>query len=414
MPVIFHFHINRIFNHCGRTTGSVIVISCGVPGNANVRPGKQVLCPGSGTKNGKLAESRLNLEPMKLWTTSYGRLNRLINNRLLQHVAYWLVFVSFFSIVWGSYDFDFEKTFSIQLILLPLHAALVYFVIYFLIPHYLFRRKVALFFLLYWLTLFVAAVLNRCIDNYVILARYLPHWYSMSLFHPVVLLSTIIKLNFPLALPVTIKVFNYLAQVQRSQQELERKKIEAELSFLKAQIHPHFLFNTLNSIYALVLKKSDVAKEVVLKFSHLLRYVLYDTNQEKVALQQEVDFIKDYLSLEKLRFEQWLNVNVQAKGNMRETKIAPMLITPFVENAVKHCGGRPDAMAHIEINMEVKTGIFTLQVRNTVGNGTDSETVGGVGLLNVKKRLDLLYPKAYQLNIKESHAWYEVYLSIKL
>lgn len=343
-------------------------------------------------------------------------LNRTASNRLLQHILYWVFYVSFFGIVWGSYDFDFKKTFTIQLLLLPLHMGMVYFIIYFLMPRFLYRKKVGLFFLNFWITLLVAAIINRYIDNYVILVNFFPHWYQVSVFDPIVMLTTIIKLNFALAVPVTIKVFDYFASIQRAQQEQESRRVEAELALLRNQVHPHFLFNTLNSLYSLVLKKSDQAKDVVLRLSGLLRYLLYETAASSVPLEQEVGFIRDYLELERIRFGNALQADLVIEGNIQGHSIAPMLLIPFVENAIKHSTGGLHQAARVQISLRLSDRMLTLTVDNSIAQKeqTDTPLPGGVGLPNVAKRLELLYTGRYELNVKADNLHHHVTLLLNL
>ena len=359
---------------------------------------------------------QVNLTSMQLTLFRNQALNRISSNRLLQHILYWVFYVSFFGIVWGSYDFDFKKTFTIQLLLLPLHMGMVYFIIYFLMPRFLYRKKVALFFIYFWITLLVTAVINRYIDNYVILVNFFPHWYQVSVFDPIVMLTTIIKLNFPLAVPVTIKVFDYFASIQRAQQQQESKRVEAELALLRNQVHPHFLFNTLNSLYSLVLKKSDQAKDVVLRLSGLLRYLLYETAANSVPLEQEVDFIRDYLDLERIRFGNTLLADLTVEGDLQGHHIAPMLLIPFVENAIKHSTGGLHQAARVQISMQLNDRILILTVDNSIAQKekTDAPLPGGVGLPNVAKRLELLYTGRYELNVKADNLHHHVTLLLNL
>ncbi|TXJ26295.1 MAG: hypothetical protein E6Q24_11780 [Chitinophagaceae bacterium] len=343
-------------------------------------------------------------------------MNRVASNRLLQHLLYWVCYVSFFGIVWGSYDFDFKKTFTIQLLLLPLHAGMVYFVIYFLLPRFLYRKKVGLFFLYFWITLLVTALINRYIDYYIILVNFFPHWYHVSVYDPITMLTTVIKLNFALAIPVTVKVFDYFSSIQRDQREQESKRVEAELALLRSQVHPHFLFNILNSLYSLILKKSDQAKDVVLRLSGLLRYLLYETTANSVPLDQEINFIRDYLELERIRFGNSLQVEWNIKGDPQGHLIAPMLIMPFVENAIKHSSGGLQQAAVVKINMELTSQQFALTVHNSIAqkDKTDAPLPGGVGLPNVEKRLALLYPGNYFLDIKTDKLSHHVTLILNL
>ena len=212
---------------------------------------------------------------MKLNISTYESLNRLVNNRMLQHLFYWVAYIGFFGVIWGSYDMDFQKTFSVELISLPAKIFLVYFVLYFLMPYFLFKRKLTLFFLLLFVVLTIAAIAQRYLDNYIILDNYFPHWEKVPVFSLITMISTILKMSVVLAIPATIRAMSYFNRIQQQQQELEKEKLQAELAALKNQVHPHFLFNTLNSLYSLILKKSDVALDVIVRFSDLLRYLLY-------------------------------------------------------------------------------------------------------------------------------------------
>jgi len=230
------------------------------------------------------------------------------------------------------------------------------------------------------------------------------------------MLTTVIKLNFALAIPVTVKVFDYFSSIQRDQREQESKRVEAELALLRSQVHPHFLFNILNSLYSLILKKSDQAKDVVLRLSGLLRYLLYETTANSVPLDQEINFIHDYLELERTRFGNSLQVEWNIKGDPQGHLIAPMLIMPFVENAIKHSSGGLQQAAVVKINMELTSRQFALTVHNSIAqkDKTDAPLPGGVGLPNVEKRLALLYPGNYFLDIKTDKLSHHVTLILNL
>ncbi|WP_255362759.1 sensor histidine kinase [Tenacibaculum sp. MAR_2009_124] len=184
-------------------------------------------------------------------------------------------------------------------------------------------------------------------------------------------------------------------------QNLKNKFLEAqlefkkqELKFLKMQIHPHFLFNTLNTLYGFALKKADEAPDMILKLSNLLDYILYQVEKPLVSLNDEVEHIEDYITLEKMRFQKNLIVKFIKEGDISHIQIAPMLLLPFIENAFKH-GVPIKGVLTIEIKLEVGSSSLNFEVKNTTKPSTKSSK--GIGLENIKKRLFMLYKHNYSL-----------------
>ncbi len=192
---------------------------------------------------------------------------------------------------------------------------------------------------------------------------------------------------------------------------------QAQLQFLKAQINPHFLFNTLNNIYALAVIRSEKTADMVLKLSDLLRYVIYDGQQNKVLLRREVIFIKKYIELFQMRNETPRNITFEVKGNTDEFRMEPMIMIPLVENCLKHCDFETNEEAFVNINLEVKEGKLYFSTRNSKNDqDVQKDSTGGVGLENIKKRLSLKYPQAHRLSIAENEkrTIFEVKLDIML
>jgi LytS/YehU family sensor histidine kinase len=186
---------------------------------------------------------------------------------------------------------------------------------------------------------------------------------------------------------------------------------EQELHYLKHQIHPHFLFNTLNTIYGFALKQSLQTPEIILKLSNLLDYILYQVNKPKVSLREEVLHIKEYIELEKIRFQDTLKV-IFVSSEIDETKqIAPMLLIPFVENAFKH-GNIMNGFLSIEINVKVVDNQLDFMVSNTMLKENQTKNKGGIGLENIQKRLEMNYPGNYKLTNEIDNNRYLVKLSI--
>lgn len=193
--------------------------------------------------------------------------------------------------------------------------------------------------------------------------------------------------------------------------ETQLKLKEQELDFLKMQIHPHFLFNTLNTIYGFALKQSKHTPDIILKLSNLLDYILYQINKPKVALKEEVMHIKEYIELEKIRFQDTLKVIFTTNEIDENIEVAPMLLIPFIENAFKH-GNLIEGYLRIEVKVQVKDNKIDFEIRNTIVDQKEQNDNGGIGLKNIKKRLDLNYKDNYLLTNKRNDNWYLVNLTI--
>ncbi len=195
---------------------------------------------------------------------------------------------------------------------------------------------------------------------------------------------------------------------------IEQEKLKSEVSYLKAQINPHFLFNTLNSLYALALEKSDEAPDAILKLSTIMRYVVIESANEQVALQKEIDYIKNYIDLQQLRMVPSTDFSLDITGNITHQKIAPLIFIPFIENAFKY-GLNPDKKSYIKIRIEIEPSKVILFVENSksikkINEREKSET----GLDNTIKRLAFIYPNQHKLSIEETATHYTLQLKLHL
>jgi two-component system, LytTR family, sensor kinase len=206
----------------------------------------------------------------------------------------------------------------------------------------------------------------------------------------------------------------------RSQQEKQRlvtQNMQSELRFLRAQINPHFLFNTLNSLYALTLKKSDVAPEIVLKLSEIMRYMLYECNEKQVFLSKEIQYIQNHLALERLRLTKNLDIKFTVEGTVNDQQIAPLMFIPFLENAFKHGLSNHLGDGFCHINMTVTRENVEFFIENSKPDRilqTEHPESGGIGLANIRQRLALLYPENHELIIRDLPDKFEVNLKINL
>ncbi len=344
---------------------------------------------------------------------------RLLFNtpRILWHVVFWLVYILFFTVVYGSFEEDYVKQLYIQLTDAYVQIPATYLVLYVLMPRYLFKDKIGGFFAYLSLVIFVFSALIWV--NYSQLQHDWfwpndehdpPFWNWGKVFKNTTKIYPVVFLG------IVAKWFKYWYQQQKTTQKLAEEKLQAELKFLKAQVHPHFLFNTLNNLYALTLKKSKDAPEVVLKLSDLLNYMLYDCSADRILLEKEVKLLKDYIDLEKIRYGDRLTVNMSVSGSLSGIKLSPLLILPFVENAFKHGVSEALDESWINIDLSVSKENLTLKVENSKSIlESDQDRFDykkGIGLTNVKRRLQILYLEAYELNIHESSDSFLVVLKL--
>ncbi|MEO5907519.1 MAG: histidine kinase, partial [Saprospiraceae bacterium] len=214
-----------------------------------------------------------------------------------------------------------------------------------------------------------------------------------------------------------LKIISDWQRQERDRKDLDTQRMQSEIKFLKSQINPHFLFNTLNSLYALTLKKSDSAPEIVIKLSEMMRYMLYECNERRVPLHKEVNYLQNYLDLEKLRQSGHADIQFKIEGNITDQTIAPLIFIPFLENSFKHGINHQLGDGYVHVIMKVLDNKLLLRILNSkptqkpIMNGRPS---GGIGLANVKRRLSLLYPNHYKLDIDETPKEHIVELSLDL
>jgi two-component system LytT family sensor kinase len=204
-------------------------------------------------------------------------------------------------------------------------------------------------------------------------------------------------------------------ETQKLKSALLVEKQSSELALLRSQINPHFLFNTLNNIYSLVYKKSDDAPEAVMKMSAIMRYMFYDATTDIVMLEKEIEYLKSFIELEKLRLRHKDFVELNISGNVEGRTIAPMLLIPFVENAFKH-GSKNVTSPGIRINLSVMPQEIIFNVSNHIrkSNSAPKDLLGGIGLNNIRRRLNLLYPGKHKLEISSSEDLFNVQLILSI
>ena len=199
--------------------------------------------------------------------------------------------------------------------------------------------------------------------------------------------------------------------INKRLQKTESEKVQAELSFLKAQINPHFLFNTLNSIYSLALAKDDKTADSIIQLSELMRYILDNANENAIALEKEINYLNNYILLQRSRLGNTVKIGYLVEGGFSGKQIAPLILISFIENAFKH-GVNPDENSEIDIRILIAPHSLELNVENKKVHSV--QEVSGIGMQNTLDRLELLYPQAYELNIRQDENTYAVKLTLNL
>jgi LytS/YehU family sensor histidine kinase len=335
-----------------------------------------------------------------------------ITRRPILHVAFWI----FVSILWFflRYQEYATNTIAAEITLLKVAvlAASVYFTNYFLIPNFLYKKKYIVFFILFLLMILTGSSLKVYMMS-LILDQ--PELLRLSGNLKQRLYENAISDFFLVSAGAAVKlVFDYLQMQQRFLQ-LAKEKAEAELGFLKSQINPHFLFNSLNAVYFLIDKENKDARQALHKFSEMLRYQLYEANGDKIPLEKEIGYLKDYVDLQQLRLSEQSRVHFECLGNTSGFQIEPLLLIPFAENAFKHISHNADGSDFVNMKLERLNGGFVFTAENSK-EPVNSKTgqPGGIGLVNVKRRLELLYPGKHDLLIRDSGNTFFVQLKIDL
>jgi len=329
-------------------------------------------------------------------------------------IGVWFFYVYFFS--YNSTDANFVTWFSA--FLLPVTMVTTYFVVYYLIPKYLLLKKYALFALysVYTLVMSTWLILLTIFTSLLFLSNLkienMPPMSRNYVFVLILVFLVVLLVSF-------VNLLNHNFQTESKNKELQNKILstqlqlkDQELQYLKKQIHPHFLFNTLNTIYGFALKQSINTPDIILKLSNLLDYILYQINKPKVSLKEEIMHLKEYIDLEQIRFQDTLKVTFLTENIDIEKMIPPMLLIPFVENAFKH-GNLIDGFLLVDIKIRITKDNLVFNIKNTVKPDNESNKKPGIGLENIKKRLDLIYPERYELKIKTDQDWYFVDLLIE-
>ncbi|QYA26125.1 sensor histidine kinase [Gramella sp. MT6] len=324
------------------------------------------------------------------------------------HILFWILVVLYFA--WGfGLGLDPMKSIYNALFFLPGHLIMVYSLLYFLVPKFLLNRKYWQFFLGLVILVFICGVYT-VIAQLSISAdpRFQGATFSVG--------RNILPFIHIAGIAASIKLLKYWYLQGKQTQEAEQQKTIAELKLLKAQLHPHFLFNTLNNLYSLTLEYSPNAPEIVLKLSALLRFMIYESNSPRIPLSKEIDLLQNYIALEKLRYGDRLDISVNISGDIDKFQIAPLLLLPFLENAFKHGTSKQIDQCWISFNLVQKADLMRFKLVNSIDQDYShmDKMPCGLGLENVRKRLDIYYKDKYALNCQKLEEVFVINLKLEL
>jgi len=341
--------------------------------------------------------------------------------KILLHISFWLLYLVVSSFQPPYPRISSTQLLSEELLFLPVEMCATYFTIYVLVQKYLRRGKYFLFAALLIGSAGVFSSINRVLSYYVLVPAHYPEYmarmHEAGLFYLPHLFSFVLSLYTVVAFAGVITFVYEWIENEEAREVLAREKLNAELRFLKSQIHPHFLFNMLNNLYALSLQKSDRAPQMILRMSSMLDYMLYESNSTLVPLQREIQVVQDYIELEKLRYSNAATISVYIGEFFEQERIVPLILFPFVENSFKHGLSNDPGNPWVTIHLYVEDDALHMKIENSKGPTLQTDTrvvANGIGLANVRKRLDLLYPAHYSLTVSDEPLRYAVDLTLDL
>lgn len=344
--------------------------------------------------------------------------------RLGLHILFWGSYVplnALLACVIQNRDINlyFSKAVLTEAVSLPVKLLFVYFFFYYIIPLYLDRSKVEKLILLSLTAFLLTTLLYGALSVSFIYPYFYPK-AKVEFFDPRLLLLSVFDLFITLTAALGIKLIRVHYKSLEFEQQLIREKLESELSFLRAQTNPHFLFNTLNNLYGLARKKSDLTPHAIMMLSKIMRFMLYECRVPRIAVRDEAKVIRDYIALEKLRYNERLTIHYEDNSDTSNAYIAPLLLLPFVENSFKHGASSTTGKVDIWVKLLMDGQQLSFSVENTV----DQELIvqdergksdnGGIGLKNIRRQLELIYPGHYRLFTGVEEGLYKALLVIDL
>ncbi len=336
--------------------------------------------------------------------------------RVWRHLIYWTFHIIAWAVFWvvmGESASFWRVLFNMAL-WIPVFILFSYPLVYGAIPHLLMKGRIVEFLLLILAWGAVGLYINSGFRTYL----YVP-LQEMIGFKTIPLKGpqphSYLCMTTSAASPMIIKFFKLWTIKQREWILAQQEKINAELKLLKAQVHPHFLFNTLNNIYSFSMDSSPKTPDMILKLSSLLGYMLYDCKSDEVRLEKEIEIMKDYIDLEKERYGNTIEISWSVEGNIKDKSISPLLLLPFLENAFKHGTSEQIEKPWLSVDISVQSNTLLCKIVNSKNESSRySNTGSGIGINNVKQRLAFMYPNNHELKMHDEGVFFVVSLTLYL
>ncbi|MBS1600564.1 MAG: histidine kinase [Bacteroidetes bacterium] len=344
--------------------------------------------------------------------------------RLLLHLCFWIAYLSqdtLLAVLWGalksgkdSSSHDIWLSFLLCVSLVPPKIIFTYFVLYVLMDRILKQNKHLLVNIFFLVCAIIPVLLSvRAIEFYFVYPVIFDFTPTGSYFNAFSFLFALIDLGYISGIAMAIKQVRLQMAYREREKNLIKEKLETELKFLRSQTNPHFLFNTLNNIYGLARRKSDDTAEAVMKLSKLLRFMLYESRNPLIKIEDEIKMLDNFINLEKIRYTKKLTVDFKREIDNEQEQVAPLLLLPFVENAFKHGASENRFDSRVDIDLKLNQGILVFCIENTKEECDENAIKGNIGLTNVRRQLELMY-KEYDLKVDNQKNIFKVFLKINL
>ncbi len=345
------------------------------------------------------------------------------NRTWLSHVLFWISILLIQTFGSTADYVQLNSIFGHKLIMLVPKMMAAYALIYYQVPKLLYKKKYLLFFISFALSSYLFSAIARVMVVHIVETLFRPQPFTQESISEIfgdlykLYFHYYLGVYFPAILLFILMLVNESMEKRTVLEQLSKEKFSAELNFLKGQIHPHFLFNTLNNLYVLTMQKSEKAPETVLKLSEMLDYMLYQCNDKKVTVEKEMQLIQNYIDLESLRYGNRLQLDFEKEIDNSQTQIAPLILISIVENAFKHGASGTIAKTVIKIKVKVQDQKLSFEVFNTkskLAQKDETNYKDGIGLKNTIKQLELIYPNQFQIQLNEEDTSYTVKLDVDL
>jgi two-component system LytT family sensor kinase len=348
----------------------------------------------------RLSLQLFTMENRSIWSRLYA----FKVHHIILWLAYFLFWISFYS---GYYSSVYPLVVNTSIYFI-FTASAFYTTAYFLFPRYLYQNRYGTFSIL-----FILLVILLSAGLAIILFQIYNGYDPAKANFPAIFQISFMSIAMTVCALSAVKLMSDKIKTDRKNRLMDKQRLESELQYLKAQVNPHFLFNAINSVYFLIKKNPNQAAETLIKLSDLLRFQLYDCSGESIAIEKELEYLNNFIALEKIRKGEKVKVSFETNGNLSGFEIAPFLVIPFLENAFKYISNFNNKENRIGITIAVQNNVFEVSITNTTDNIANT-VVGGIGLKNVKRRLELLYPGKHRLAISDNAGEYSVFLSLTI